>query len=1462
MTRRLLCTATCLALCWCFGPSANADGPLPVRKARRGGISNKAFPQPQSQANIGAPRGPGLLVTDFEAADGWVVGDADGQNGWGENADTTDPAVFSISTDNPQSGTQHIRTVQDTSGPAAGTLRLLFSPDLGPLLTGPSVTTIHVRASNTGGANYTIVGQSPSEGFLTWRIDLDFQGDIFVLDGSFVDTGFTWPVDQYFELRVEHYPASGQISYYVNGTNIYNQANGNVGGTRVEQVIFGHDNFQLANEEGDFDNLSLMEITGGGACCDTNTGTCTEVSDVGNCAGAGFVFSAGQTCANVVCEIANGACCSSTTQECTDNVDIGDCEASGGHFGGNGSTCATFDCPEVCSPGSSGQPGDGQANNTDGIISVASDSNPADFGPDKVADNFVPTVSGTITSVRWWGEYLTTGFADCPVSDGDSPDDFTITYYFSNSNGTTNFPGIVVGGPFSVTPTKVDTGLTDVAGSPFFRYEATHPGVDVEAGFCYWIEIVNHTTANCTWFWVCGDGSAGDEVCALTTDDTYDESTVSPFAGDLSWCINIDVNTDGCLSATPIPGACCLFQATACMDSDVDQCGQLGGSFVGPLTTCSDPGAADYCKGACCAEGTCNYATEFDCQQIFGSVNFFGIDSDCTEPNPCQVFACCDANGQCNQDLDFLSCTGLPGAWLPGQHCNDSPDCATNLQGFYPTMGCNDTFETNNSVVADSGQTFSCALDQTTMMPIPGSGDFWVKFVATDDSALISLANSDVLDTLFEVFTGPDDFTLTALPNGCIDDTPDSLNPELCIETTPGTTYYIHVASFDNQPAELGAITVEVTCPCPATCDTCPGDVNGDTKLDGADVQQFTRCLIGAEGNPDLCVCADMNNDDVANTEDITAFVDAILAGGYCPGFPEQFCDAGSNGQLPDLANSLFSAIGEGSQMIADNFDTSGGTITKIEWWGGYDDNCPDITDSFTITIFNDDGNGAPGTVNTTLTNQVPTRTATGRLFDFGANGTPEEYRYVLSGLSIPLGQGCYWLGISNADTPSGCTWSWETSVDGDTIIGAHLAGDPPGYQRIEGFDVAWCLDIAIGDNSTCTLPQGACCVSGNCQATTDQDDCETNLGGTWFIGEDCASFVCPQPGADNCTTPTPVSDGSTQVDLSLGTDSGIPACGDFPFGDDEVYADQWYEYTASCTGTLFVDTCGTQIDTRLAVYGAGVTCTQITSGALPVECNDDHGEAAEGDTGHACDYDFSASLSTPVTMGSTYIIRVGTFGTAPQTGIIDLNIECAPGGVGACCVGTTCMDITGGETECGGMGGVYQGDATACASIVCGGACCLPNGTCGQAVDASDCLDDQSGLFYYGDGSQCSDDFVVCPGVGQCLYFLVLWDDFGDGWNFNGNVNSIEVYLNGNPVFGGGGVTLPNGTGPAQANFVVTPGDVITTTYTGGDGFEVENTWAIFDSQGNLVCTDGTLNADDAPDETPGLACSTAVCP
>jgi hypothetical protein len=93
---------------------------------------------------------------------------------------------------------------------------------------------------------------------------------------------------------------------------------------------------------------------------------------------------------------------------------------------------------------------------------------------------------------------------------------------------------------------------------------------------------------------------------------------------------------------------------------------------------------------------------------------------------------------------------------------------------------------------------------------------------------------------------------------------------------------------------------------------------------------------------------------------------------------------------------------------------------------------------------------------------------------------------------------------------------------------------------------------------------------------------------------------------------------------------------------------------------------------------------------------------------------------------------------------------ESCPELVQACCFPSGCVNLT--PTNCLGAGGTPGGPGTACATFNCNpiGACCLPDGSCVDAVLPTDCA--SAGGTYQGDDVQCAT--VTCPEpFGACCF-------------------------------------------------------------------------------------------------------------
>lgn len=196
-------------------------------------------------------------MTGFEAPD-FVIGELPGQNGWAGSSFTDGSlAVEANITDaNPASGTQHLR-ITDEPDVASGEATFAFSPTLAEPT---NYLSVDVNVSAAGGANYIVQPQAPSEGMVFTIVQFDWEGTIFVADNPdglgavYVDTGVAWTPGAYHTLEIES--DGSNIVYSLDDSPIYT---GVVwAGSTIEEVLLGSDNFQLAGESGDFDNLSIV----------------------------------------------------------------------------------------------------------------------------------------------------------------------------------------------------------------------------------------------------------------------------------------------------------------------------------------------------------------------------------------------------------------------------------------------------------------------------------------------------------------------------------------------------------------------------------------------------------------------------------------------------------------------------------------------------------------------------------------------------------------------------------------------------------------------------------------------------------------------------------------------------------------------------------------------------------------------------------------------------------------------------------------------------------------------------------------------------------------------------------------------------------------------------------------------------------------------------------------------------
>jgi hypothetical protein len=124
------------------------------------------------------------------------------------------------------------------------------------------------------------------------------------------------------------------------------------------------------------------------------------------------------------------------------------------------------------------------------------------------------------------------------------------------------------------------------------------------------------------------------------------------------------------------------------------------------------------------------------------------------------------------------------------------------------------------------------------------------------------------------------------------------------------------------------------------------------------------------------------------------------------------------------------------------------------------------------------------------------------------------------------------------------------------------------------------------------------------------------------------------------CSLSAPVREGTFFVDTTGASTDGPSACGG-------IGSDEWFCYTATCSGTATVRSCGSEFDTVIAAYD-GCGCPPASA----LTCNDD-----------SCGPQSQITLS--VVEGSSYLIQVGGHAGASGDGTLQISCSgCSPGAV------------------------------------------------------------------------------------------------------------------------------------------------------------------------------------------------------
>ena len=270
-------------------------------------------------------------------------------------------------------------------------------------------------------------------------------------------------------------------------------------------------------------------------------------------------------------------------------------------------------------------------------------------------------------------------------------------------------------------------------------------------------------------------------------------------------------------------------------------------------------------------------------------------------------------------------------------------------------------------------------------------------------------------------------------------------------------------------------------------------------------------------------------------------------------------------------------------------------------------------------------------------------------------------------------------------------------------------------------------------------------------------------------------------PDNDNCDSPLIVGQVQTPFDSSGATTDG----NDEPdqcsfFGYTHIESDVWFRYAAECTGFVSISLCGSEYDTKMAVYRGSDCPTAVAD----VCSDDDCGTSSR-----------QSRVSLPVTLGEQLMIRAGGFEGAQGAGI--LNIFC-----GNDDVFTTCTEFAGDCTVANSSRGC---DDLTCCQQVCAidpfccdvewDATCVASaaGVCGDGFEACGAPiplgdfngDGQSTITDYGSFNSCLTDSSPGSLAPGCFVF-----DFDSDKAIN-----VSDFAGFQSTFGAGDCTLASGT-------------------------------------------------------------------
>jgi len=413
-----------------------------------------------------------------------------------------------------------------------------------------------------------------------------------------------------------------------------------------------------------------------------------------------------------------------------------------------------------------------------------------------------------------------------------------------------------------------------------------------------------------------------------------------------------------------------------------------------------------------------------------------------------------------------------------------------------------------------------------------------------------------------------------------------------------------------------------------------------------------------------------------------------------------------------------------GGTRAADDFRPAGTTINAVCVWGSYligdehgdrMDCGDDVSDNFSVVVYNSDSVGLPGTVvgmatstGSNVAKNVQNISAYEDLYQVRIFAYQLTLDGAITGLD-PSGDTTYWLEVRNdTNAPSGndCVWNWsnvDTSRYNDYSASGSGSGYGPAASRFG--DMAFCLDMNFQAADDVTR---ACCDCDEVCTLETRRDCHNNEASWDVTTPVCAGCPDLPPANDNCpdvVTGPPVPDGIYLWNNHCSsTDGPNPTPTELNPGGESLTTDVWYEYVATCDGIAVFTTCATGpsdgggVDIFIAAYRDpdNPTVCSCPSQANHLERLFPNGIGYdENCTGFIVGG--AAYIEGFVQEGDCFLVRVGGFGgQGGEQGQGSLEIACSSADYGPPSVGDNTCQTAGADlgTPCN-----TNGDCTAAGS-------------------------------------------------------------------------------------------------------------------------------------------------------------------